>query len=219
MIGYYNYTVILTYLSLVLSSVGIAQILRGEPHHTLVAVICLLISGICDMFDGAVAATRKRTEEEKLFGIQIDSLCDLVSFGVFPAVMCMDLSRTASGAVSVQGVVAGTFLILASVIRLAFFNVQETTRDRSEKRTYYLGLPVTLVSLFVPFAIVIHCLIEHFAGSFSWAVYMPVFVGVLAILEISRVHIIKPYGWRKVVMIVFGAALFAGIVVFRNLMP
>ena len=217
MIGYYNYTVILTYLSLVLSMLGMANVFRGGSP--LLTVICLLICGICDMFDGAVAATKKRTEDEKLFGIQIDSLCDLVAFGVFPAVICMDLSRTPEGFISIQGVVAGTLLALASVIRLGFFNVQETTRDRSEKRKSYMGLPVTLVSLFLPFLIVVHCAIDKIFAPFRWDIYLPVCVALLAAWEVSKLPIQKPYGWRKVVMIVFGAALFAGIVIFHDRMP
>ena len=83
MIGFYNYTVILTYMSLASAVVGITQVFEG---HERIAILCLLISGICDLFDGKVARHKKdRTDQEKLFGIQIDSLCDLVAFGVLPA--------------------------------------------------------------------------------------------------------------------------------------
>ena len=57
--------------------------------HLDLAVLCLALSGLCDMFDGKIARTKKdRTEIEKRFGIQIDSLCDVVCFGVFPAMIC-----------------------------------------------------------------------------------------------------------------------------------
>ena len=47
------------------------------------AVFCLALSGLCDMFDGKIARRKKdRTEDEKKFGIQIDSLCDVVCFGL-----------------------------------------------------------------------------------------------------------------------------------------
>ena len=72
MIGFYNYTVILTYVSLLVSSVGIGLAAAGHPFG---ALCCLLASGVCDMFDGKIARTRKKsTDEEKRFGIQIDSL-------------------------------------------------------------------------------------------------------------------------------------------------
>ena len=81
MLGYYNPSVILTYLSLIFASLGIARAMEGGSENIFVAVFLLLLSGACDMFDGAIAARCKRNEEEKLFGVQIDSLCDLVAFG------------------------------------------------------------------------------------------------------------------------------------------
>ena len=45
-----------------------------------------MITGLCDTFDGAVASTKDRTASEKRFGVQIDSLCDLIGFGVLPGI-------------------------------------------------------------------------------------------------------------------------------------
>ena len=87
MLGYYNYTVILTYLSLVSAGLGITISLIGEGHPFL-GTFFLLFCGLCDAFDGEVARHKKnRTEEEITFGIQIDSLSDLVAFGVLPAII------------------------------------------------------------------------------------------------------------------------------------
>lgn len=70
MIGYYNYTVVLTYISLASSVFGMTQAIHGRFKT---AILCLAISGLCDMFDGKIARTKKdRTEDEKAFGIQID---------------------------------------------------------------------------------------------------------------------------------------------------
>lgn len=85
MLGIYDYTVVLTYVSLMVSIGGMMLSVNG---HLNLAVLCLAISGLCDMFDGKIARTKKdRTEEEKCFGIQIDSLCDIVCFGVGPAII------------------------------------------------------------------------------------------------------------------------------------
>ena len=84
MLGVYNYTVILTYLGMLSGFFGILCLFSG---HTEGALLCLLGAGVCDVFDGKVASTKKdRTRSEKRFGIQIDSLSDLVCFGVLPAV-------------------------------------------------------------------------------------------------------------------------------------
>ncbi len=82
MVGFYNYTVILTYFGVVSAVLGIGLSMYGR---TSMAVVCLMVSGFCDLFDGSIARTRERTENEKKFGIQIDSLADMVCFGVLPA--------------------------------------------------------------------------------------------------------------------------------------
>ena len=53
--------------------------------HPYIGVMLLLLCGLFDTFDGRVARSKKnRTEKEKAFGVQIDSLSDLVAFGVLP---------------------------------------------------------------------------------------------------------------------------------------
>ena len=85
MIGFYDYTVIMTYISVVSSMIGI---FCAVTDHISAVVCCLAFSGLCDMFDGKIARTKKnRTEEEKCFGIQIDSLADIVCFGILPIVL------------------------------------------------------------------------------------------------------------------------------------
>ena len=84
MIGVYDYTVILTYMSLISGMLGIIVTVTGAGHPQL-GVFFLMLSGILDAFDGKVARTKKdRTEFDKKFGIQIDSLTDLVCFGILP---------------------------------------------------------------------------------------------------------------------------------------
>ena len=72
MIGKWNKSVILTYIGLSLSILGIALIaLKVELKY---AMICFIFAGVCDMFDGTIARRCKRTKEEKAFGIELDSL-------------------------------------------------------------------------------------------------------------------------------------------------
>lgn len=118
MIGFYDYTVILTYISFASSISGIFLATRGHFNW---AIFCLAFSGLCDMFDGKIARTKKnRTEDEKRFGIQIDSLCDVVCFGVFPIVLCYELGMTHFYSIPIL-----VFYGLAGVIRLGYFNVME----------------------------------------------------------------------------------------------
>ena len=144
-IGFYNYTVILTYISLISSVIGMKLAYDGRLGW---AIGCLAFSGFCDMFDGVVARTKKnRTADEKNFGIQLDSLCDVVCFGVFPAVILYF-----SGVDTVGGIALLVFYVLCAVIRLSFFNVLETKRQMSEDGCAkgYRGLPVTTAAIIFP---------------------------------------------------------------------
>ena len=124
-LGIYDYTVILTYISLGISVFGISRALEGDFK---VAIFCLALSGLCDMFDGKIARSKKnRTDDEKLYGVQIDSLCDVVCFGIFPALICFLIGVRGP----VGNLVIGYYCI-CSVIRLAFFNVLETRRQQVE---------------------------------------------------------------------------------------
>lgn len=145
MIGFYNYTVVLTYLSLTSSLMGIYIAMGGK--NVSAAVVALMVSGLCDMFDGKVARTRKRTDDEKNFGIQIDSLCDLICFGLLPSVI-----GYAIGLNKIYHIAVMVFFTLAAVIRLAYFNVTEESRQKKTKevRHEYEGLPVTSVALILP---------------------------------------------------------------------
>jgi|GEM_PF-33970 len=144
MIGYYDYTMFLTYLSVVSATAGIYLALDGNVNY---AVVCLIVSGICDMFDGIVARSKKnRTEREKSYGIQIDSLADTVGFGFLPVIIGYVLGLNEIWHIAVMAA-----YILAALIRLAFFNVTEIEMQRDGiKRTHYTGLPVTCSAFIIP---------------------------------------------------------------------
>ena len=115
MLGFYDYTTVLTYLSLLSACTGIVLSLAGQGHPYM-ACFCLLFCGFCDAFDGKVARTKKnRTDDEKAFGIQLDSLCDVVSFGVAPA-----FSLYCMGVDSVLGIAILCAYSICAVIHRSF---------------------------------------------------------------------------------------------------
>ncbi len=177
-LGFYDYTVILTYLSLASAFVGMTLASRGSFTG---AVLCLLLSGICDAFDGTVARSKpNRTEDEKAFGIQLDSLCDVVSFGVFPAYLCYCL-----GIRSAVGVVVLCLYCICAVIRLAFFNVQEAKRQQVEggANKVYRGLPVTTMSMILPPVYLLRFVLpKRVFGILLHA--LPAIVGFLFVLDV-----------------------------------
>ena len=183
MIGYYDYTVILTYVSLLCTSVGIFQAIEGQFT---IAVICLALSGLCDMFDGKVARSKKnRTDDQKLFGVQIDSLCDVICFGVFPTILCYGMGMRGL----LASIVIGYYLI-CSVIRLAYFNVLETNRQKVEEgvNKYYHGLPITSITIFLP---ILYLINSHISQS-VWEYNLLGLLFIVGTLFITDFKLKKP---------------------------
>ena len=190
-IGVYDYTVILTYLSLCSALTG--MILSSRDSFT-AAIICLMFSGFCDAFDGIVARSKKnRTEDEKAFGIQLDSLCDVVCFGVFPAYLCYHL-----GADGIVGLICIFLYCLCAVCRLAFFNVIEGKRQQTEggANKFYRGLPVTAISIIFPALYWLRFLLPEEAY-IAFLCLMLIVVAFLFILDIS----VKKPDWKKILHI------------------
>lgn len=226
MIGFYDYTVILTYLSILSASTGIVVALSGGGHPYL-GCFFLLLCGLCDAFDGKVARTKRdRTQMERSFGIQIDSLSDVVAFGVLPACIGAALLRTSPsleaalrGCTAVWQVTAlrivlhGVLVlyILAAMIRLAYFNVTEEERQKKEDgaRAYYLGLPVTSAALIFPFVL----LLQYLLPADITLAYIGVTV-LTGFLFLFRFQVRKP-GLRGIlIMVAMGAVEFVLLILW-----
>jgi CDP-diacylglycerol--serine O-phosphatidyltransferase len=188
MIGYYNYTVVLTYMSLVSSVLGMffALGIDCSAPHPEYAIICLMVSGLCDMFDGKVARTKKnRSESEKNFGIQIDSLCDAICFGVLPSIIGYSIGMNEWMDIPIL-----ILFPLCAVIRLAYFNVAEEERQKKteDARKVYEGLPVTSVALILP-------LLYSFHKDIGYDVFPTVYgcaLFIIALAFITRFKVKKP---------------------------
>jgi len=200
MIGYYNLSVILTYFGLCTAVFGMTMALTGEVKS---ALLCLMVCGLCDMFDGTVARKCKRTDDEKSFGIQIDSLCDLVCFGVFPAILGYGIKNIE---VNFFDIFASALFVLAAIIRLGYFNVQEINRTSKTdaKREYYEGLPVTSVSILLPLFFLMDVYIEPLV---SIKVYSVALI-LIAFAFVSKVKIKKPYMHGLILVTFLGLVVF-----------
>lgn len=203
MIGYYNYTVILTYLSLISALFGTHLAFRGEPVG---ALICLLLCGTFDSFDGMVARTKKgRTEEEKKFGIQIDSLVDMFSFGIFPAIIGYTMGLNGWLWFAIFALYA-----ICAVSRLGYFNVAEEMRQKetTEKRKYYQGLPVTSSSLIFPAVY----LLKAAVGLGTMQGIYGIMMLVVALAFVIDFKVIKPGLKGILAMGVVGVFIFIGLI-------
>lgn len=204
-IGFYDYTVVLTYLGMMFAFVGIIKVLNGAYTD---AVTCLMIAGICDMFDGVVASTKDRNRYEKHFGIQIDSLCDLISFGVLPAIFVYMIS----GKNVVIGALAGVYT-LCGLIRLAYFNVQEYERQKmtNERREVYLGVPITSSAIVFPLAYLLYSRVEFIGLWIFTLITILLGSGFVAGIEIKKPNLVG-----KILMIVVGILEMAGVFILSG---
>lgn len=199
MIGVYDYTVIATYLSLLLGAWRplFRRAKRASRRHAVPDA-----RGAARCLRRRIARTKKdRTEQEKRFGIQIDSLNDLVCFGVLPAAIgwSMDCDR-------LWFLATMSFFALCALIRLAYFNVTEEERqDRtSENRAYYLGVPVTASAVLAP---LFYLLSLHF--SLNCAVVYALGLFLLGVLYITPIRVKKPQLRGVAFLSVFGLGEFA----------
>jgi len=218
MIGFYNYTVIATYVSLASSVAGIICAVSGKP---IVSVFCLLFSGLLDTFDGKIARTKKdRSVREQRFGVQIDSLSDLVCFGVLPAVIgyaAAPILPRKSVLFAAYAVVASIY-ILGGLIRLSFFNIgEEEARDSHDKseRKVYTGLPITTSALIFPILYMVRRIPGIPPAAFT-GIWMAAML-IVAFCFVGKFHIRKPTNRGAYALIGLGILIAAAVGVVYGL--
>lgn len=179
-IGVYNIPNAITLLGLMLSMLSCFLSYNNKIE---LAIICFMYSGLCDMFDGFVARKMSLNEEAQLFGVQLDSIVDVVSFGVAPVMIAFHL-----GFNTLIDYFLLIFYTSAATMRLAYFNIHGTSSDG--KRKYYTGLPVTFSAMIFPLAY-ITMFSENEALHFN--IVRATFLAV-SVMFILKVKIPKPGG-------------------------
>ncbi len=182
-IGVYNLANFVTLLGL--ASAIVACFSAGT--NILLAVCMFLLSGLCDMFDGRIArGAGSRTRKEKLFGIQIDTVCDMVSFGIAPIVIAYNCGFNKWYDMAVYIVYA-----FGAAIRLAYFNTQavEETPDLNMKS--FTGVPVPFSCMVVPPLMIVKALVEsHLIVNLVFAVaYLAVGIAFIINVKIKKLNI------------------------------
>ncbi|MCI8394072.1 MAG: CDP-diacylglycerol--serine O-phosphatidyltransferase [Bacilli bacterium] len=199
MIGIYNYTVLFTLFGTITGLISITEAMSGNLE---IALLGLLVCGFFDMFDGTIARTKKnRTEFEIQYGIQLDSLSDVVCFGALPTIIAFQITKPLGLWQSLT-----ILYMVASISRLAYFNVEEAMRREKEngRRKTYTGLPVTTAAIIFPILYLFSFWIPNF---------FPVFylTGVLitACFHISKIKV--PHLEKKglIICLIIGIVLLS----------
>jgi len=172
----------LTLLGLCSGATAIQFTLQGDWMSAVVAIFCAMVF---DMLDGRAA---RLLGADSRFGVQLDSLADLVSFGIAPAVLVYTWSLSQMGG---AGWIACLIFCACSAIRLARFNIQ-AARDEGATQSYpyFTGLPtpaaacVMLLPLLLSF--------EFGSDVFRNSAFSVVLIGVTSVLMVSRVPTPSP---------------------------
>ena len=179
-IGFWNPSVVLTYIGMSISVIGMYLAARSKINYSF---ICLVLCGICDLFDGAVARKFKRTEDEKAFGIELDSLVDVMSFIALPIVIYMNI-----GFMTPVHLIIYVLYAISGIARLGYFNV--VTADGDGPVKYYTGLPVTYAALV--FSIVY--LSKHIIPGNAFVIVYTLSMVAVTVFEVLKIKIAKPKG-------------------------
>jgi CDP-diacylglycerol--serine O-phosphatidyltransferase len=196
-----------TALSLLL---GVSSIVTTQLGDLELAAWIIVWCGLLDVLDGVSARLLKATSD---FGAEFDSMADLVSFGVAPAVLMLNAGMQIGGVDYDTGqfwvlLVAISIFALTGAMRLARFNLVSDQPSTG----WFAGIPITVAGgAMVP--VVVLVLIGHpdIAISLPLHLYMPVLMFVLALLMISRLRFPKATKRDSLAMNIFQVVIIASI--------
>lgn len=176
MLGFWNRAVYITYLGAFLAVFGLLMYFKiGNVDY---AFLGMILAAVCDMFDGKVArSTKNRSEQEKDFGVQIDSLADIVAFIVVPALTIYRIGLT-----NVYQLILLSLYVVAGIVRLAYFNVCMSNKNEAIKS--YQGLPV-------PAAIIIYTSVWLLAKIIPFVLENEVLIYTILVPIVGYLHISK----------------------------
>ncbi len=200
MLGFWNKSVYITYFGAFSAVLGL--LLAFNYNNVDYSFVGMLIAAVCDMFDGKVARHLKnRTEIEKDFGVQIDSLADVICFITIPAITIYFF-----GLREVYQIIILAMYVVCGIIRLAYFNVAMS--DKNKAIEYYQGLPVP-VSVFAFGLVWLLLKVCTFDATIVYTILVP----IVGLLHISKIRIKKYTGmWFYItVTIIVAIAIILGL--------
>ncbi|HBV97628.1 MAG: hypothetical protein JL50_03705 [Peptococcaceae bacterium BICA1-7] len=150
--------------------VGMLAVIYAIQGKYVTGAVMILLAAILDRFDGQLARKLGTNSE---FGKELDSLADLVSFGVAPALTAYLWKLNDLG---IPGIVLMILFVLCGALRLARFNVMNVTG-------HFMGIPITIAGAFVAIIVL--------AAGQSPAFVPGLLVLALALLMISSIKIPK----------------------------
>ncbi|MEN1967143.1 CDP-diacylglycerol--serine O-phosphatidyltransferase [Lentibacillus sp. N15] len=157
----------ITLMNLSFGIIAIILISRGFGHMSL---LFIALAALFDRFDGMIA---RKFDAVSDFGKELDSLCDLVSFGVAPALL---IYQTVLYQIPGVGLTLTVLYILCGAIRLARFNVKEFDGA-------FFGIPITAAGLIL--------ILSALLIPFLPILFFAILISILMVLMVSNIRITK----------------------------
>lgn len=175
-IGQYRFCDIITMCGTLSAVIGI---MLSIMEFEVTPFILLFLCSIFDSIDGLFARKRKNSEFETTYGVELDSLSDMISFGIFPAVIAMN-----TGGFDILVIIIPIY-VLCGLIRLAYFNTLNITK--TNEKGYFRGVPITTIAFIYPLVYLLTLI------NFDLYCYAEVILfSVMAILFIANIRVKKP---------------------------
>jgi len=156
---------------------GFYSIIASLRGDFLIAAVAIMAANVFDALDGRVARVTHTTSR---FGVEYDSLCDLVAFGVAPGILVYTWALAPWGTV---GWLAASLYVTCGALRLARFNVQY---DNVEKR-HFIGLPIPAAAEVVASTVMLYYFFGGEGATYRHLIVL-LMVYALAALMVSNVR-------------------------------
>ncbi|MGA9524083.1 MAG: CDP-diacylglycerol--serine O-phosphatidyltransferase [Myxococcaceae bacterium] len=189
---------------------------EASPAQLYQAALAIFFAMFFDGFDGRVA---RLTRTQSQFGVELDSLADVVSFGVVPAML---VYKWALSPLGLMGMIIAFVFAACGAIRLARFNVIAQRSPHGGGGAFFVGLPIPLAAGMIVSMVIAHYGFTGAAPVLAAAqVPIAVLVLMLSLLMVStvRYRTFKDVRLSRKSAIVFLLVCIAGVVIATQLHP
>lgn len=200
-IGFYRGCDFVTMASTISAIVGMIFAIN---NHIITAVSCLILSGICDAFDGVLARRRENTKDQTTYGEELDSLSDVMAFGVLPVIITVcDCGN------KLWFYPVFVFYVLCGLIRLAYFNMLAQKNDTD--KSCFIGIPITAITIIYP---IFYIAFRLTGVPFSEYIMLGMLF-ITGILYVVRIKVKKPDSIAKTVLAVLGVFIIIAFTIWK----
>ena len=205
-------TILPNMFTLVGVCIGLTSIKFAFDEKFGLAIICIIVAGLIDGLDGRIARLIQGTSK---VGKELDSLTDVISFGVAPAFIMYFWQLNTLGRV---GWLICLIYVICVALRLARFNVNSETQP-SWKDNFFEGVPSPAGGILVLMPL-IYSQSELQFFNLNYTYFVPALFILISVLLISK---IPTYSFKKIavprrltIFLLFGVVLFFGLLLIYN---